>query len=391
MRTLAGRPSALQVEGVREWTASLSTVELALIVVGVLVALIVLGVGVSVLRRTPGERFKRILSARDHVSVLMHPNPDPDAMSSAMAVASLAASVGTEATLQYPGEIRHQENRAFQTVLELDFERVERAGDIVSDDVVLVDHNAPRGFDGSSAVEPFAVVDHHPGNGTGDVFTDVRTDYGACATILAEYFQSLDAETNPDNGESDTEMSISESLATGLLYGIQSDTNRLTKGCSQFEFDACAYLYPGVDQSVLDRIANPQVSADVLETKARAIYDREVRRSFAVCDVGDVPVVDSIPQAADELTSLEGVTAVVIFGEYEGTLHLSGRSRDDRVHMGEALRSVVEDIPMADAGGHARMGGGQVSVEHMAGIGPSEGISRDEFVDRLFAALDGEV
>ncbi|WP_323191980.1 DHH family phosphoesterase [Halostella sp. PRR32] len=391
MRSLRGRPSALQVEAVQGWVDSLSTVELALIAVGVLVALIVFGFAISWLRRTPGERFKRALADRDHVSVLMHPNPDPDAMSSAMAVADLADVVDTEATLQYPGEIRHQENRAFQTVLELDFERVERAGDIASDDVVLVDHNAPRGFDGSSAIEPFAVIDHHPGNGTGDEFTDVRTDYGACATILAEYFETLEAETNPDNGESDADIEVSEQLATGLLYGIQSDTNHLTKGCSAAEFDACAYLYPGVDQGVLDRIANPQVSADVLETKARAIYDREVRRSFAVCDVGEVPVVDAIPQAADELTSLEGVTAVVVFGDHEGTLHLSGRSRDDRVHMGEALRAVVDDIPMADAGGHARMGGGQVSIEHMAGIGPSEGISRDEFVDRLFGALDGEV
>jgi len=102
-------------------------------------------------------------------------------------------------------------------------------------------------------------------------------------------------------------------------------------------------------------------------------------------------VVDAIPQAADELTSLEGVTAVVVYGEHEGTLHLSGRSRDDRVHMGEALRAVVGDIPMANAGGHARMGGGQVSVEHMQGIGPSDGISRREFTDRLFGALDGDV
>ena len=58
--------------------------------------------------------------------------------------------------------------------------------------------------------------------------------------------------------------------------------------------------------------------------------------------------------------------------------------------MGETLRHVVSDIPMANAGGHARMGGGQLSVEHMRGIGPSDGISRVEFEDRLFSAMAGD-
>lgn len=382
------RPSTFH-DGIEAWTASLGPVEIALIGLGAIASLLGIGVALRWYRRTPGERFRRLLANRDEVAVLMHPNPDPDAMSSAMAVAEIADSVDTDTTLQYPGEIRHQENRAFQTVLGLDFERIESAADIVADEVVLVDHNAARGFDGASSVEPTAVVDHHPGNGTGDDFTDVRTDYGACATILTEYLQSLGVEPNGNSDQSAP--SLADETATGLLYGVQSDTNRLTKGCSSAEFDACAFLYPGVNQAVLDRIANPQVSAGVLETKARAICDRQVRGSFAVCDVGEVPVVDAIPQAADELTSLEGVTAVVVYGEHEGTLHLSGRSRDDRVHMGEALRAVVGDIPMANAGGHARMGGGQVSVEHMQGIGPSDGISRRELTDRLFGALDGDV
>jgi hypothetical protein len=46
---------------------------------------------------------------------------------------------------------------------------------------------------------------------------------------------------------------------------------------------------------------------------------------------------------------------------------------------------------MAGAGGHARMGGGQLSIEHMNGIGPSEGMDRREFQDRLFDAMVGDI
>jgi nanoRNase/pAp phosphatase (c-di-AMP/oligoRNAs hydrolase) len=358
----------------------------------VVVAVIATGAGwlVTRLRRSPGERFRRLLATRDEVAVLMHPNPDPDAMSCAMAVDAIADAVDTDATMYYAGQIRHQQNRAFETVLDLDFERLDDASELAAEDVVLVDHNTPRGFSGADGVEPLAVVDHHPGGGTGRKFTDVRTDNGACATIFAEYARSMGwdpIDTDEEAGPAD----LPTDVATGLIHGIQSDTKSLTKGCSPAEFQAASYLYEGVDQDALDRIANPEVDAEVLEVKARAITNRDVRTAFAFSNVGTVNNADAIPQAADELLRLEGVTAVVVAGEKEGTVHLSGRSRDDRVHMGKTLRGAVEDIPMAEAGGHARMGGGQISLEHMEGIGPSAGMTMPELTDRLFDAMSGDI
>ncbi|WP_335999885.1 DHH family phosphoesterase [Halorientalis halophila] len=373
-------------------TAAVALEDPPLVVLAV-AALVVLGVAgwiVARLRRPKGATFKQLLADRDEISVLMHPNPDPDAMACAMAVRTLAESVDTQATMQYSGQIRHQENRAFETVLDLDFERVDDASELTSKNVVLVDHNAARGFSGADGVSPFAVIDHHPGDGTGTDFTDVRTDNGACASILAEYFEDLNWEPSDPDDEAGT-MQLPTDLATGLVYGIQADTKSLTKGCSAAEFEAASYLFEGVDEDVLDRIANPEVDAEVLEVKARAITNREVRNAFAFANVGSVDNADAIPQAADELLRLEGVTAVVVAGEKEGTVHLSGRSRDDRVHMGKTLRSAVEDIPMAEAGGHARMGGGQISLDHMEGLGPSSGLTMPELTDRLFDAMSGDI
>ncbi|MFC7139419.1 DHH family phosphoesterase [Halosimplex aquaticum] len=368
---------------------------LAAAVVGLLAVLVALWWGIRRLRRTPGERFVSHLADYEDVSILMHPNPDPDAMASALAVAEFAEEVGVDTSLQYPGQIRHQENRAFETVLDLDFDQIDTASDLLSENVVLVDHNEPRGFAGAEGVDPVAVVDHHPGDGTGSEFTDVRPDHGACASIFAEYFEQQDWDAlSPEEAEAvngDADRVLDSDTATGLLYGIQSDTKHLTKGCSAAEFAASAYLYDGIDEDRLDRIANPQVDAEVLDVKARAIDRRSVRNAFAVSDVGEVSNADAIPQAADELTRLEGVTAVVVMGQKGDTLHLSGRSRDDRVHMGKTLRAVVEEIPMANAGGHARMGGGQLSVEHMEGLGPGDGLDRQEFVDRLFDAMAGDI
>jgi len=109
-------------------------------------------------------------------------------------------------------------------------------------------------------------------------------------------------------------------------------------------------VYPGVDQDRLDRIANPAVDAEVLEVKARAIAGRQIEGSFAVADVGGVNNVDAIPQAADELIQLEGVSAVVVIGERDGTVSslrpVTGRPRP----MGNAIGSVLSDLDNGNGG-----------------------------------------
>ncbi|GAB3319370.1 DHH family phosphoesterase [Haloplanus salinarum] len=343
------------------------------------------------LTRSAGVRFASLLSDRDDVVVLTHPNPDPDAMAAAMGVASLAEQVDTEATIRFPGQIRHQENRTFRNVLDVDLEPIERVDDLDSEAVILVDHNRPRGFTGAEGVRPLAVIDHHPGDGRGDSFTDVRTEYGACSSVIAEYFRDLDATPiPPDNHESEVDASyvVPSRVATGLFFGVLTDTGRLTNGTIPADFDASSYLSPGVDENLLDRIANPQVSAEVLEIKATAIEEREVSGAFAISDVGTVSNVDAIPQAADELIRLEGVTAAIVCGIRNGTLYLSGRSRDDRVHMGRAIKAALNDVPGATGGGHARMGGGQVPIDDGDFVWPAR---RATLTDRLRRALEGDV
>lgn len=368
-----------------------------IVVAGIVGVAILSGFGYVIarfLRRTPGQKFARVLDDFDSIAVLMHPNPDPDAMACALAAKEIAEVRGAGATMYYPGQIRHHENRAFETVLDVEFERIENAYEIDEEAVVLVDHNEPRGIPNAESIDPIAVVDHHPGGGSGEKFTDVRTENGACATIFSEYFRDLGwkpVSPSADESEDGEKQVLRPDVTTGLVFGIQADTNQLTNGCSEAEFEAAQYLFRGIDEDKLDRIANPDMDAESLDIKARAITNRDVRAAFAVSDVGTVSNADAIPQAADELRRLEGIGAVVVMGEKDGIIRLSGRSSDDRVHMGKVLNSVVEDVPMSGAGGHARMGGGTVSLEHMEGLGPSEGLSREDLKERLFDAMSGDL
>lgn len=339
---------------------------------------------------TPGRDFASVLAGLDSVAVLMHADPDPDAMASALAVSELAAAHDTTPAIYYPGQIRHHENRAFEAVLDVTFEPIDRADEMDADGVVLVDHNTPRELPHAETFEPVAVIDHHPGDGTGTHFTDVRSDTGACATIIAEYFDELGWEPAAPETDSPDDGELPSDISTALVYGVHADTKFLTSGCTEAEFEAVRYLFPGIDTEKHQRIANPPMDAEALDIKARAISERTVDGPYAVSDVGTVSNSDAIPQAADELKRLEGINAVVVMGDKEGTIRLAGRSDDDRVHMGKILGEVVEDIPMASGGGHAKMGGGQVPIEHMEGIGPGDGMTRADLQERLFAAMKGE-
>jgi len=348
------------------------------------VAVVLTAAAVRRYLRTPADRLCAALAAVDEVTVLMHPNPDPDAMASALGITRLAESVGTRATVQYTGRILHEENRTMHEALGLEFTRFEDVTALQSEHVVLVDHNEARGFAGAGGLTPYAIVDHHPGGGQARRFTDVRPEYGSCAAIVTEYLR--------DRGwrPGDHDRPLPNDLATALLYGIQSDTSDFTRGCTNADFDAAAFVFPAVRPDVLESIANPPVEESTLEVRARAVQYRTKSGPYLCSFVGEVENVDALGQAADELLRLQGITAVVVGGQVDGTLHLSGRSRDDGIHVGRALRQAVADIPMANAGGHQRMGGGQLSVEHMRGLGPSSGVSTDELRERVFAALAGE-
>ena len=125
----------------------------------------------------------------------------------------------------------------------------------------------------------------------------------------------------------------------------------------------------------------------MLESKATAITNRIVRDCYCVSDMGQVDSADSIPMAAEELLRLEGVTSTVALGTFDGTIFISGRSVDDRVHIGKALEQALKSVPGASAGGHARMGGAQTPLEAMDGIGPKTGLTREELIEQLFSNM----
>ncbi|HQN40195.1 MAG TPA: DHH family phosphoesterase, partial [Thermoanaerobaculia bacterium] len=126
--------------------------------------------------------------------ILTHDNPDPDALVSMALLARLLRQVfRRHATIAYGGMIGRAENREMVRVLGLEMVHMREISWRTFDLFALVDSQPRTGNNQLPAdLTPHVVIDHHPPRkaSLSCPFVDIRRDYGATATILAEYLQA---------------------------------------------------------------------------------------------------------------------------------------------------------------------------------------------------------
>lgn len=93
------------------------------------------------------QSLQELLAEASELTIVCHNNPDPDCLASALALGRIAAAAGIdERHILYSGEISHQKNRAFVSLLDLDLRLFD--SDAVQDRpaeslLAFVDHAVP--------------------------------------------------------------------------------------------------------------------------------------------------------------------------------------------------------------------------------------------------------
>ena len=283
------------------------------------------------------------------LGIVVHNNPDPDAIASALALQSIATSFEVNSDIIYHGEIGHQENKAFVNLLGIDLFRMKDIDIDSYDKIAMLDCAIPGA---NNPLPPNmsvgVIIDHHPiGDAEIDAeFIDIRPNVGASATILTKYLQELNID-------------IDSNLSTALLYGIRTDTLDFKRNTDSADLSAASYLYPLSDHDVLDQLERPSMSIETLDVLGEAINNRQVIGSYLLTNVGNIRDRDTLPQAADYLLNLEGISTSIVFGVSEDQIFISGRSNDIRVNLGDVMKRAFG----AEAGGgHATAAAAQISL-----------------------------
>jgi len=321
-----------------------------------------------------GERMRqlwRVLCGIEHLAVVAHDNPDPDAIASSVALERVAEAAGCEATVCYYGEITHHENRAFVNLLDIDMQTLSAEDDLAEfDGLALVDHSRPGVNNQLPETVPVdVVIDHHPPRTPVDArFVDLRSSVGATSTLLVDYLTHFG-------------IGIDETVATALLFGIHVDTREFSREVSAADFEAAAALVAHADFGMLERIESPNVSASTLDTIASAVVNRRVEGEVLLSCVERISDRDAIAQAADRLLTLEDVTTTLVYGVMDGTIYVSARSRGSGIDIGETLRDAFGQI--GSAGGHADMAGAQIALGVLEAV--------DDRTESLLAVVESVV
>jgi len=205
------------------------------------------------------------------------------------------------------------------------------------------------------------VIDHHKdGHGQeGALFSDIRPGIGATASILSQYLQELD-------------IPVERNVATGLLYGIRSDTREFRRNVTPQDLSNAAFLLPLTDADILDQIMSPSLSQETLEVLGNAIRNRRIQSGYLFSNVGYVHNRDALPQAADLLISLEGVNTALVYGITDDAIVISARNRDIRLHIGNVLEEAFGDI--GDAGGHPNMAAAAIPLSYFRRVRNKENL-----------------
>lgn len=296
-----------------------------------------------------GSSYKRFL-------ILCHNNPDPDTLASAFGFSYLLQKkFGVKCVIGYGGVITRAENKAMVHRLRIPVTRIIQDDSNQYQTIALIDAQPSTGNNlvDSRSNQPLIVVDHHPLRKASlkAHFHDVRPQYGATSTIITEYL--IAAELTP-----------SRTLANALLYGIKTDTNSLMRACCKADYHAFNYLSPLTNPRVLGNIEKPALPMDYFGDFEKGLAKTVIYRDVACSFLGNVKTDSIIPELADLLLRIEGVTWSLCMGEYDEMMMISMRSKSRTQKAGLLLSKLVGKT--GSAGGHREMAGGQIPLANLS-------------------------
>jgi nanoRNase/pAp phosphatase (c-di-AMP/oligoRNAs hydrolase) len=293
------------------------------------------------------QQYQRYFADADRVLILLHNDPDPDALASGLALRNLLRRTKTTAIIGAMQGVTRPENLRMANMLDIQVEPITPASFQEFERIATVDVQ-PHYF-GGLLRRADLVIDHHPEQpGYIAVFKDIRADYGSTSTILTEHLRSVD-------------VNISERTATAMLYAIKSDTLFFARHTNRDDLEAFTFLYPLADAALIRKMEGAEITLDRLDYVTRASQAGEMREQVFTAFIGQAPREDFIPYTADFFLQLEDVKWTIIAGIVGNCLIVSVRNLGYSRNAGEFVKRWFADI--GSAGGHRAMAKAVVPID----------------------------
>lgn len=285
----------------------------------------------------------------DNIVVQCHDNPDADAIASGFGVCWYLKKHGKEPRFVYGGRYAVQKSNLVLMIEELEIaiehvETLEKPELLVTVDCQYGEGNVTK-FD----AEHVAVIDHHQVSGELPAMNEVRSNLGACATVVREMLQAEGMDMNVD-----------KRLSTALYYGLLTDTNNFAEISHPLDKDLRDDAV--FERSMITRFRNANLSLKELEIAGMALigYDYNEQYRYAVveakpCDPNILGMISDLVLEVDTVDTCL-VYSVLPFG-----VKISVRSCVKEVKASELAEFITAGI--GSGGGHLEKAGGFIQME----------------------------
>ncbi len=289
------------------------------------------------------------LRGKGRIIIVVHDNPDPDCLASAMALRHLfVMKLNRDAVIAFSGIIGRSENIAMAKALEIPLAPMGIVNLKEYQVVCMLDTQPGTGNNSLPPdIKVDIVIDHHPLRDASKTcrWVDVRDEYGVTATILYEYLQAQ-------------KISIGTKLATAIFYAIKSETQDLGREANRPDRDAYLRLFPLTNKKLLYEITYPKLPKEYFLTINSALDNSKIFDRVLVVNLKNVIFPEIVAEMADFLLRLENIETVLSMGHYNSEMVLSIRTLRHDINVGEVIKRLVEGL--GAAGGHGMMAGGKV-------------------------------
>ena len=298
------------------------------------------------------EKLRRLLglfSREDRLLILI--NADPDAMASATALKRLLWRQVSAAAIAHVNTITRPDNLAMIRLLKLDLLPIKEVDQGQFTRYAILD-SQPNHHENFQGIDFDVIIDHHPTTEPKAPFVDIRPDYGATSTIMTQYLRA--AKIKP-----------SVRLATGLFYGIKTDTMNFARKALVEDVNAFQFLFRHVNVHMARRIEQAEITLDSLKYYRTALEERRVRKQRIHVHLGTVTNPHICVSIADFFMGIHDIAWAVVSGIYQRRLIIIVRNDGIRKDAGKLLGEIFGRL--GNAGGHKAMARAEIPLENLEG------------------------
>ncbi|GMQ62292.1 DHH family phosphoesterase [Vallitalea maricola] len=291
------------------------------------------------------------LKSAEKVYIQPHNIPDPDSIASSLGIKFLLEKYGIESKIIHVQTIEKANSKKMVELFNIKMTVKNEMKYNKNDFVILVDTQLGNSNVTNLIKQNVMVIDHHEIVNDTDtyLFKDIRSDIGACSSIVAEYFYSND-------------ISLTVNVATALLYGIMMDTDNLSRRVNDLDIEMFYFLYNQADISMIKSLKLNQIVKSDLIAYAKALNSVEIYGYLGFVHIEDCN--DSLlGTISDMVNTIEGVSVVVAYAKRQDGVKFSIRSGSTKIKANKLMRFIMAHRGVG--GGHDEMAGGFMPIDNM--------------------------